>query len=138
MLIFRLEDLNIMIEMSNNLARKTEEAIARYPTVNGYNFLDTMTAVWRIEESEMAIIYEEPIRLEIRRNDNIQIHNFVPKYFTWSDNELKAYAVSYDSLKVDGQVMADQHQTKTVLAFSGDATMNFFLAERPEGNLESV
>ena len=63
MLIFRLEDFNIIIGTSNNLQRKTVEAIARYLKVNGYNVLDTMTAVWRIE-SEMARVYKEPIRLE--------------------------------------------------------------------------
>ena len=47
MLIFRLEDLNMMIGMSNNLERKMVETIARYPKVIGYNVSDTMTAVLR-------------------------------------------------------------------------------------------
>ena len=32
--------------------------------------------------------------------------------------------------------MADQPKTETVLAFSRDATLHFFLAEKLEGNLE--
>ena len=32
--------------------------------------------------------------------------------------------------------MADQPETETVLDFSRDATLHFFLAERLEGNLE--
>ena len=136
MLIFRMEDINTLVGMSSNLAQKTVETIARYPKIKGYNVLDTMTAAWRIDESDMRRIYKEPIRFEFRTHDKIQVPNFVPTYFDWSDNESKAYAVSYNSLKVDGRVMADQPTTETVLAFSRDATLHFFLAERLEGNLE--
>ena len=65
------------------------------------------------------------------------------KYLTWypyfsnspTIYESKINSVSYNSLKVDGQVIRDQARMKTVSGFSSDEILNFFPVERLESNM---
>ena len=60
----------------------------------------------------MRRILTEPIRFVFRTNDEIKIPNSEHVYFDWSDNESKAYAVSFNSLKVDGREISRQSRNR--------------------------